>query len=158
MRKNKSKLDEMQEKKLLKIEHNALTLTGVGLLAAIYIQQAVWTTDSRVVIGESAVLLVSSLYVLIACIRNGIWDRSAKQPNMKKNTLISLIVSLAFAAFWFVVSYIRYRAWQGSLATFAVMFLMMFILLMAVFTTSSILYNRRSRKMEQLADQDEQEK
>lgn len=158
MKKNKSKLDEMQEKKLLKIEHNTLTLTSVGLLASIFIQQAILTEDSHVVIGESIVLLVSSLYMLIACIRNGIWDRSAKQPNMKKNTLISLMVSLALASFWSVVSYIRYHAWQGSLTTFGVIFLMMFILLMAAFTTSIILYNRRIRKIEQLVDQDEQEK
>lgn len=84
MKKNKSKLDEMQEKKLLKIEHNTLTLTSVGLLASIFIQQAILTEDSHVVIGESIVLLVFSLYMLIACIRNGIWDRSAKQPNMKE--------------------------------------------------------------------------
>ena len=155
--KNKSQLDEMQERKLLKIEHNALTLTGVGLLAAIFIQEAIWTTDSRIVMGESAVLLVSSLYVLIACIRNGIWDRSAKQPNMKKNTLISLVVSLIFAGFWGIVSYIRYDAWQGSLAAFTVMFLSMFVLLMAIFVTSSVVYKHHSRKMEQLADQEEQE-
>ena len=148
----------MQEKKLLKIEHNTLALTGAGLIAAIFIQQAVWTTDMRTVIGEIAVLLVASLYLLIACIRNGIWDRSANKPSMKKNTLISLIVSFAFAAFWAIVSYIRYDAWQGSLATFAVIFLMMFILQMAVFAISGIAYKRRSRKLEQLADQDEQEK
>ena len=157
MRKNKGKLDEMQEKKLLKIEHNALTLTGIGLIAAIFIQQAIWTTDTRTVIGECAVLLVVSLYLLIACIRNGIWDRSAKKPSMKKNTVVSLAVSMAFAAFWAIVSYIRYHAWQGSLATFVVIFLMMFVLLMVVFAISSIAYNRRRHKLEQLADQDEQE-
>ena len=157
MRKNKSKLDEMQEKKLLAIEHHALVLTGIGLIASIFIQQAVWTTDSRTVLGESAVLLVSSLYLLIACIRNGIWDRSAKKPNMRKNTLISLVVSIAFAAFWSIVSYIRYDAWQGSLATFVVMFLMMFVLLMAVFSISVIAYYSHSRRLEQLADRDEQE-
>lgn len=157
MKKNKSKLDEMQEKKLLKIEHNTLTLTGVGLLAAIFIQEAIWTTDSRVVIGESAVLLVSSLYMLIACIRNGIWDRTAKQPSMKKNTLISLAVSLAVASFWAVISYIRYDSWQGSLATFAVMFFMTFVLLMITFFITSVTYKHHIRKMEKLADQDEQE-
>lgn len=157
MKKNKKKLDEMQEKKLSKIEHNALTLTSAGLFISIFIQEAVWSIDSRVVIGECAVLLLSSIYVLIACIRNGIWDRSANQPNMRQNALISLVVSLGFAGFWFVVSYIRYHKWQGSLAGFAVMFLMMFTLLMAVFAISSILYKRRSCEMERLADQDEQE-
>lgn len=156
-KKQKKRLDEMQEKKLLKIEHNTLVLTGVGLLAAIYIQQAVWTSDSRIAVGESVVLLISSLYLLISCIRNGIWDRSAGKPDMKKNTWISLIVSLVFAAFWMVVSYLRYHAWQGSLATFVVMFLMMFVLLMAVFAASTFAYKRRSRTLEALADQDEQE-
>ena len=156
MRKNKSNLDEMQEKKLLKIEHNTLMIAAVGLLAAIFIQQAIWTENSLIAIGECIVLLVSALYMLIACIRNGIWDRSAKKPNLKKCVLVSLIASLAFAAFWGIVSYIRYHAWQGSLAAFVVMFVMMFVLLMAVCTVSVLAYKRRTRKLERMADQDEQ--
>ncbi len=157
MRKNRSKLGELQEKKLLKIEHNTPILTNICLFAAIFIQWAVRTTDGRIVMGESAVLLVSSSYLLIVCIKNGIWNGSTKKPNMKKNTLISFVISLAFAAFGGIVSYVRYHKQQGSLAVFSFMFLMMFILLMIVFTISCIAYKSCSRKLEQLADQDEQE-
>ena len=156
MKKSKSHLDEMQEKKLLKIEHNTLTLATVGLIASIFIQQAIWSADSRLITGECIVLLVSSLYMLYACIKNGVWDRKGKEPDMKKNTWISLAVSLAFGIFWAVISYVRYGAWMGSLAVFVVTFFMMFVLLMVVFSVSSVMYKQKSRKLELLADEDEQ--
>ena len=76
---------------------------------------------------------------------------------MKKDALISFFVSLVFAIFWTVISYVRYNAWQGSLATFVVMFLLMFVLLMSVFVVSGAVYKHKIRKMEQLADQYEKE-
>lgn len=155
--KNKNGLDEMQQIKLMQIEHKTLMIMMAGLIAAMMIQNAVWISDGRLVLGESIVLMISSLYMLVACIKNGIWERKSNKPSLKRNIVISVIVSFVFGVFWAIVSFVRYKAWQGSLASFAFIFIFMFVLLMIAFSISSAAYMHKVKKMEQLADKEEQE-
>lgn len=73
--KNKVILDEMQQKTLLEIEHKTLHIALTGLLIVILMQQIFWK-DGQNTLGESAVLLISSGYLLLSYIKNGIWDRT----------------------------------------------------------------------------------
>ena len=73
----KSNLDEMQEQELLKIEHKGCWLAFWGLLAAMAIQM-VMRVPGRQVLGEWIVFMVLCLYLCIACLRKGIWDRHLK--------------------------------------------------------------------------------
>ena len=74
----KNNLDEMQEQKLLKIEHYGFWLAFWGL-AAVIIMQVIMTKDvsniSTKLAGETLVFLLISIYTLVACLVNGIWDR-----------------------------------------------------------------------------------
>ena len=97
----KSNLDEMQEQKLLKIEHNAYWLCFTGLLVAIAVQ-TILTDDWRVVTGEWIVFMLANLYVLIGCMRAGIWDRRLRSDT-KTNLLVSLVAGLITGAVWFFV-------------------------------------------------------
>ena len=81
IRKMKSNLDERQELKLLKIEHNGCWIAFWGLLIVMAIQMIVGNDSIKNLAGEGAVLMSLAFYLLVACIRNGIWDRRLK-PNL----------------------------------------------------------------------------
>ena len=99
----KNKLDEMQEQKLLKIEHNGMWIAFWGLLAAILFQTIFEKGNFT---GEWIVFMVMSLYTLFACIKNGIWDRRL-EPNLKTNLLISIIPSAIVGILIGVSSYLK---------------------------------------------------
>lgn len=89
----KSNLDEMQEQALLKIEHNGCWLAFWGLLAAMGLQM-VMRVPGRQMLGEWIVFMALSLYIVIACLRKGIWDRHLK-ANWKTNLIVSLLAAVA---------------------------------------------------------------
>ena len=97
---NKNNLDEMQEQKLLQLESRGFWLLWWGLLAAMAVQLLVYGVEAyRLLLGEWAVFMLSSVYVTAACIKQGLWDRKLK-PNFKTNLLMSLLaLSLSAAAY-----------------------------------------------------------
>ena len=93
----KSNLDEMQEQALLKLEHNGCWLAFWGLLAAMALQM-VMRVPGRQMLGEWIVFMALSLYIVIACLRKGIWDRHLK-ANWKTNLIVSLLAAVATGIF-----------------------------------------------------------
>ena len=89
----KNNLDEMQEQELLKIEHNGCCLAFWGLLVVMAVQM-VMRVPGRQMLGEWIVFMALSLYIAIACLRKGIWDRHLK-ANRKTNLIISLLAGAA---------------------------------------------------------------
>jgi hypothetical protein len=94
----KNNLDERQEQTLLKIEHNGCWFAVWGLLAAILIQTVFINADYKSVAGEWIVFMILCIYIAVACLKNGIWDRSLK-PNTSTNFIVSLIAGILFGAF-----------------------------------------------------------
>lgn len=154
MRKNN--LDEMQEQKLLKIEHIGFWLGFWGLAIIIYIQIAMGNSSFAYIGGETVILIMMSLYMVVDCIRNGIWDRKLK-PNLKTNLMISLIAGLVVGGFWFIVSYRNYHMLAGSFATFVVMFVSVSILALSALTITSAIYKHKKHQLDRQADQEENE-
>lgn len=152
----KTNLDEMQEQKLLKIEHIGFWLGFWGLAIVIYIQIAMGNSGFAYIGGESIILIMMSLYMAVDCIRNGIWDRKLK-PNLKSNLIVSLIAGLVVGGFWFVVSYRNYRMLAGSIATFVVMFVSVSILVLTALTIASAIYKHKKHQLDRQADQEENE-
>lgn len=105
----RSQLDEMQEQKLCKLESRGFWLLWWGLLAAIIVQSVVGET-AQPPIGEWVLFMLASLYMLVECIRNGIWDRHVK-PNLCANILGSTVAGIAV----FVWIYLKGRYWPGAL-------------------------------------------
>ena len=89
----KNNLDEMQEQELLKIEHNGCCLSFWGLLAVMAVQM-ILRVPGRQMLGEWIVFMALSLYIAIACLRKGIWDRRLK-ANWKTNLIVSLLAAVA---------------------------------------------------------------
>ena len=154
--KKKSNLDEMQEKKLLNIEHNACWLGFWGLFIAIYVQIAFGNVGLDRLGGEIIVLLIMAVYICVSCVKNGIWDRNLK-PNFKTNLAVSAVTGIGFAAFWFVISYRKYHALAGSLATGVFMFVLVGGAVLVLLSLTTAVYRRREQKLEEEADRDEEQ-
>ena len=65
MKKTKSNLDELQELKLLKIEHNGCWLAFWGLLAVILTQIAIGNDSKQDLSGEWIVFMCLALYLTV---------------------------------------------------------------------------------------------
>lgn len=153
--KNKVILDEMQQRTLLEIEHKTLYITLTGLLIVILMQQIFWK-DGQSTLGEAAILLISSGYLLLSYIKNGIWDRT-KPFSAKTNRTISLLVSLATGIFLGVTNQLRYHDPLSSVLTFVISFLSMLVLLSVFFAVIGKLYLRRVKQLDEQADKEEEE-
>ena len=104
MKNRKNNLDERQEQILLKIEHNSFWLAFWLLFAAMIIQEIAFKGDIKTFGGETIILFIISIYLLIGCIRNGIWDRKL-QPKASTNLLASLITGVGLGVVNFFVVY-----------------------------------------------------
>ena len=136
----KNNLDERQEQTLLKIESRSFWLAFWLLVAAMIIQEIAFKGDWKTFAGEAIVLFITSIYLLIGCLKNGIWDRKL-QPKASTNLLASLCAGLAVGIVNFIVIYRNYPDKPiGSIAgaifsavfTFALTFILLSISARAV--------------------------
>lgn len=142
----KSNLDEMQEQALLRIEHTACWLAFWGLLAAMAIQ-GILGAGIRELAGEWIVFMGLCLYLLVSCLRCGIWDRTLK-ANRKTNLIVSLIAGAAVGVFDAVL-FLRYDMQWPDLALIAVIpAVITFVLCFAALTVSAAIYKKRREKLD----------
>ena len=144
IRKMKSNLDERQELKLLKIEHNGCWIAFWGLLIVMSIQMVMGNDSIKNLAGEWVVFMSLALYLSIDCLRNGIWDRK-----LKPNLIASSIAAVLAGIICFSVSYRNYHKLIGSIATGVIMFVQVEILCLIVLMISSKIYKRRVQKLEE---------
>lgn len=150
MIKRKNNLDEMQEQKLLKIEHVGVWFAFWGLLAAILIQVILGMGEEDLIqniAGEWLIFMCLAVYLIASCLKNGIWDRRLK-PNLKTNVSVSLISGTACGVIFFVTSYYKYAKLAGAAATGIFIFFETFILTLGALTVSVIIYKKRVKKLE----------
>lgn len=154
----KSNLDEMQEAKLLKIEHNGCWLAFWGLLAAIIVQLFITPAEEvyRTIAGEQIVFVVLAIYIGAGCMKNGIWDRRLK-ADPKTNVILSLIAGVVSGLIMAVRAYIRSGAPVGSIATFVFSSGMIFGLCFLGLSLSARQYRKRLSKLESECDEEEKE-
>ena len=88
----KNRLDEMQEQTMRKIESHGFWLLWGSLLAAWIVQTVFGAADKAA--GEWVVFMIGCIYMVVACLRNGLWDRhlSDKAP---ANAVYSLVAAVA---------------------------------------------------------------
>ena len=152
MIKRKNNLDEMQEQKLLRIEHNGVWFAFWGLLVVILIQSLNGgANEFRNIIGESIVFFGLAIYIVIACIRDGIWDRSLR-PNAKTNIIVSLVAGTVVGLLYFTSSYLKYHKLLGSIATGIIILSSTAILAFIALTACASIYKKRIKKLEKDSD------
>lgn len=142
----KSNLDEMQEQKLLKIEHNGYWLAFWGLVASITIQGLMGGYLDHIM-GEVAVLMLICFYMLFGCLKHGIWDRRLK-PNLKNNLLCSLAASLFMGVFTYIRLADQLPQTMYLLASCLIAMAFVFVLCLIVLGLCSAVYKMRRSKLD----------
>ena len=142
----KSNLDEMQEQALLKIEHNGCCLAFWGLLAAMGIQMLL-KVPGKAMLGEWIVFVALCVYLLAACLRQGIWDRHLK-ANPKTNLVVSAVAAVAVSIFFAVLFRDNASELLDYLLISAIPGITVFILCFALMTVCSALYKKRREKLD----------
>ena len=142
----KNNLDEMQEQELLKIEHYGCWMAYWGLLAAMVIQMVMRVPGAQM-LGEWIIFVIMSLYICIACMRKGIWDRRLK-ANWKTNLVISLLAAVAVAVLVvlsnpYLSEPLDYVLTAGLTGGFT------FVLCFAALSIGMKLYKKRREKLDQ---------
>ena len=146
---SKNNLDEMQEQKLLKLESRGFWLTWWGLLAAMAVQLLVYGVEAyHLLLGEWAVFMLSSVYVMAACIKQGLWDRKLK-PNFKTNLLMSLLAGVVSGGFMGVYSYRSFGAAEAAFWTVALVGGCTFVLCLLALSLSAAAYKKRRQKLDE---------
>ena len=154
MSKRKNNLDEMQEQKLLRIEHNGVWIAFWGLFAAIIIQSLNSEgNEFHNIIGESIVFLCLAIYIVVACIRNGIWERRLK-ANAKTNIILSLVAGTVAGLSKFISSYLKYHNLLSSIATGIIVLSVTAILAFIALSACASIYKKRVKKLEEDDDLD----
>lgn len=154
MKKRRNKLDEMQEQKLLTIEHNGCWLAFWGLFAALVVQALYYGPEAwKNYIGEWIVFMCLALYMVVACLKNGIWDRKYS-PTPATNLIFSIGVGIFCGMFQFASSYRRYGALAGSAAAGVFQGLLAFAVCMAGFAFVTFLYHKKVDKLENENEED----
>ena len=150
----KSSLDEMQEAKLLGIEHNGCWLAFWGLLAAIVVQLFVFGMENfRYIAGEWVVFMALAVYLGEACLRNGIWDRRLK-ADRRTNLTISLIAGAAAGLIFAAVSLVRYHSVPGAIASFALLFVFVGICCFLALSLTAREYRKKLAQLENDGEED----
>ena len=147
-------LDEMQEQKLLGIEHNMAWLAFWGLLTAMVIQMF-WFGLGRMetLLGEWIVFMLMAGYLTVCCVKNGIWDRKMK-PDKQTNFLVSLIGGGAVFAATAVFVWKNTGNGTTALAAAAVLGLITLALCYGAMALAMKLYKNRVSQMEAQADKE----
>lgn len=150
MRTNKSNLDEFQEQELLKIEHNVCWIAFWGLFASMVIQIVMYGYEDgfKTVAAEWTLFMAICIYMGIACMRKGIWDR-----RLKANTLTNLVVSLVAALFTVIITVIiKLRSFPdkqvGCIVVGLIVGAFVFVLVFAGLEISRVSYKKRLAKLE----------
>ena len=134
----KSNLDEMQEQKLLQIEHNGYWFCYTGLLVAMAVQR-ILEDNWKLVAGEWIVFMLANLYVMV-------WDRRLKS-DPKTNLVISLVAGLITAAIWFFVIERRSGSAKISLVGAAFTFVITAVLCFIALQISAAATKKRLAKL-----------
>lgn len=143
----KNNLDECQELKLLKIEHYGCWFAFWGLIVAIFIQMVFGNMEFENIIGEFIVLMSLSAYIVVACLKEGIWDRKLK-PNFKTNLFVSTIGAFVSGIVWFIVFYRDFQNLKVSIGTTILVFVLTEVVCLLLLTIASKVYKKRVHQLE----------
>ena len=151
----KSKLDEMQEQKLARIERNISHMAIFGLLALFLIELFLFGYDWKIVGGEFVLLMILCFYEIIASLRAGVWSRNIA-PTRRNNVLAALAAGLIVFVFFL---FMTVRWWDlyplAGVITAAISGVATFMLTYVLLWVSLREYERRQERLDREADEEE---
>ena len=145
----KNNLDERQELTLLQIEHKGCWIAFWGLLLSMAAQMILFGFDPKYSAGEFIVFMVLCVYLSMATVKAGIWDRSFKAV-WKTNLLLSLIAAVLFGGVMLIVYRLRFFDDMGRALIFAgISAAMVFALCFLALSVAMRSYQKRHQELEQ---------
>lgn len=158
MKKRRNRLDEMQEQKMLRIEHNGCWLAFWGLLAVTLGQFILYGEErAELFAGECIVFMCLAIYIVGACIKNGIWDRTLR-PSPKVNLCASAMAGVGGGAVRFLSSYSRHGDIRRALAIGCIIFVYIFVVCFLCMSLVLFIYKKRKKWLETEEDREQPEK
>ncbi len=152
-KKGKNQLDEMQEQNLRKLESWGFWLTWGALLLSILIQMLVYKDEAaKYLKGEWIVFMASCLFMLVGCVRLGIWSRRGI-PSFTNILLISLLAGLVTGIFVAVYNYLSYGDMFTALITVLITGICTFALCLLALSLSLSAYKKRRQKLDSEGDE-----
>lgn len=142
----RNRLDEMQEQKLLQIEHNGCWLAFWGLVVVVIVECCMGV-EWKTIAGEWIVFMCLAVYIVIGCMKNGIWDRRL-EPTPKVNLCTSMIAGGICGVLQFVRSYREYHALLGSAAAGVFMLGLVTVVCYGGMTAARFVYLKRVARLE----------
>ena len=147
--KMKNNLDEMQEIKLRGIERNGCWFAFWALLAAMMIQ-LVLGAEPKQMAGEWIVFMCLALYLGIACMRAGIWDRHIPATPLA-NLVCSLIAGIVVLILNIVVMMRNgfFDHLKGAVLAAGFVGLFTFVMCFVALSICTACYKKRVKKLEE---------
>ncbi|MCI8900854.1 MAG: hypothetical protein HFH76_09550 [Lachnospiraceae bacterium] len=151
----KNRLDEMQEQKMLQIEHNACWLAFWGLLAVMFGQILYYGIErAQVFLGEWIVFMCLAVYLVTASIRNGIWDRTLR-PSLKTNFYVSLIGAVVGSLIRVFAAYRMYGDIGRALKVGGIVFGCVLVICFLCMSLGLWIYRKRVARLEAEGDEEQ---
>lgn len=156
MKNRRNNLDEMQEQKLRRIESGGFWIAYWGLLAVMLIHLfRNGLTSGSWLLPEWVLFMGLSLYIVIRCLRGGIWDRRLK-ANFRTNLIVSLIAGGAMGIINTILLMKNFgNAPAGAAAGGILIGVGTFVLCLAALTLCVTILKRRQRKLEEEPEEDD---
>ena len=124
---SKTVLDERELQEMYRIEHLGLWLMYALLCAAVVVQALAGAKLPQLA-GELAVIIVTSVVMVVANVRRGIWDQTSR-PSMRGNALCSLAAGVSSALLLGVISRNAAASLAAGAAAGALCFLALTVLM-----------------------------
>ena len=155
-KKSKNMLDEMQDRKLLKIEEFGFWLVFWVLFAVILLQALMGATLKELA-GEIAALFAASVYIAFSSLKNGLWGRSYNTPTLKAVVIASVLASVIFGIINAVRAFVILKnpVELGAVVQIAALCVGVFILCFALMEVFRLIYKKRRGKLDDIEEEEE---
>ena len=149
----KNQLDEMQEHTMLTIESRGFWLVW-SLLLMVLLVEGLLDFTMREMAGTWAVFMISCVYIVVACLRAGLWSRNIK-ATIGANLVGSLISGVVIGVFTFI----KMSAYDAPLSIMLVIAGIAagitFVLALVVLQLCSAAYKKRHEQLENEFEKEE---
>ena len=154
-KKSKNMLDEMQDRKLLKIEEFGFWLVFWVLFAVILLQALMGATLKELA-GEIAALFAASVYIAFSSLKNGLWTRKYT-PTFKTDVIASVLASVIFGILNAVRAFVILKnpVELGAVVQIAALCVGVFILCFALMEVFRLIYKKRRGKLDDIEEEEE---
>ena len=151
----KNQLDEMQEHTMLTIESRGFWLVW-SLLLMVLLVEGLLDFTMREMAGTWAVFMISCVYIVVACLRAGLWSRNIK-ATIGANLVGSLISGVVIGVFTFIKMSAYGAPLSIMLVSAGIAAGITFVLALVVLQLCSAAYKKRHEQLENELDKEEKD-